>query len=210
MKYRVLVFDFDGTVADTFNFVLTIINRLSTEFGFRRVEFHEVETLKGKTPQEIISHLRIPTMKVPAIMAQVRRELRKDISSIKPVEGLKRVLLQLRLSNHRMGILTSNSPENVATFLRKNRLEWFDFISTTSRIWGKSRRLKALLVKRGLQSGEVLYVGDEIRDIEAARKAGVKIAAVTWGYNSRKVLEAHKPDYLVTEPEGLLPVCEVS
>jgi phosphoglycolate phosphatase-like HAD superfamily hydrolase len=49
-----------------------------------------------------------------------------------------------------------------------------------------------------------VYVGDEVRDIVAARKAGVDVAAVSWGYNTREVLAKHEPDYLIERPE-LLP-----
>ena len=65
------------------------------------------------------------------------------------------------------------------------------------------------MVKQALHPSNVLYVGDEVRDIEAAKKAGIRIAAVTWGYNSKKALEAYKPDYLVTKPEELLQICAV-
>jgi len=102
-------------------------------------------------------------------MAKVRRKLQKDITSIDPAEGLKKVLFRLKSSDCKMGILTSNSSENVTKFLRKHEMEFFDFISASSAIWGKTRRLKALSDNQRLPLNEVLYIRDETRDIEAAR-----------------------------------------
>ena len=55
--------------------------------------------------------------------------------------------------------------------------------------------------KRTLKACEVIYVGDEVRDITGAKNAGVKVIAVAWGYNSRELLEKHKPDFPVDTPQ---------
>jgi phosphoglycolate phosphatase-like HAD superfamily hydrolase len=66
---------------------------------------------------------------------------------------------------------------------------------------------KKILRRYGIRKEEVLYVGDEIRDITATKNIGVDIASVDWGYNSREGLEEHKPEYLISEPEELLTIC---
>ena len=203
-----LMFDFDGTIADTFNNVLTIMNRLSIEYNFRKIESHEIEQLKDKTTREILRYLEISMIKAPIIGARLRRELHKEINVIKPKTGLKEVLLQLQSSGHKMGILTSNSKKNVAQFLKNHELV-FDFITTSLKIGGKIRRLKAIMHNEGLQPNDILYIGDEIRDIKSAKKVSIRIAAVTWGYNSEKALKAHKPDFLVTRPEELFKICNM-
>ena len=88
-------------------------------------------------------------------------------------------------------------------FLENNQLELFDFIHTTSKIWSKNRSLKTLIHDNQLKLSEVIYIGDETRDIVAAQKAGIRCVAVTWGFNSRKALEAHRPDYLIHSPQEL-------
>ncbi len=208
MHNKALIFDFDGTIADTFDLVLTVGNRLLIEYNLRKIESHEIEQLKDMTVLEIIRHLHIPMKKVPALVVRVRKELNKQMTLVKPVKGLKEVLLMLKSYGINMGILTSNSRQNVIEFFENNELK-ADFISASSKILGKTIRLKNLMSKQGLQSSNVLYIADEIRDIEAAKKAGIRIAAVTWGYNSKKALEACKPDYLVTKPKDLLQVCAV-
>ena len=92
-----------------------------------------------------------------------------------------------------MGILTSNSSQNVKEFLKNHQLDVFDFTHSVSKFWGKSSGLKRLIRKYKLKPDHLLYIGDEIRDLEAAKKAGIRFAAVTWGYNSSKALKACHP-----------------
>ena len=88
-------------------------------------------------------------------------------------------------------------------FLEHNELDFFDFIGTSSKIWNKNWGLKTLMDDHDLKLCDVIYIGDETRDIKAAKKAGIRSAAVTWGYNSCRVLEAQNPDYLIHHPEEL-------
>ena len=202
-KNHVLVFDFDGTIADTFHYLLTIANRLADEFNFKKININEVEDLKDKNSQEIIRHLNIPLLKIPMIVARAKRELHKEIDSVKPIDGLKEILHKFKLLEMKIGILTSNSSKNVLGFLKNNKMDHFDFIHTTSKIWSKNRSLKALMHDNQFKLSQVTYIGDETRDVIAAQKAGIRNIAVTWGYNSHKALAAHRPDYLIHHPEEL-------
>ena len=202
-KDPVLIFDFDGTIADTFHYLVKIGNRLSEEFNFNRIDPDEIKDLRDKNVRETIQHLNIPLLKIPMIVAKAKKELHKEINSIEPIKDLKEILLQFKSLGHKMGILTSNSSKNVTGFLENNGLDFFDFICTTSKIWSKNWGLKTLMDEHGLELSEVIYVGDETRDIKAAKKAGIRSAAVTWGYNSHETLEAQNPDYLIHKPEEL-------
>ena len=204
MKNSILVFDFDGTIADTFENLLRISNTLSAEFNYSKIEPNEVEELKNKSSQEIIEYLGVPIMKIPTIVAKAKNKLHHEMAFIKPVAGLKEILLKLKSFGFCIGILSSNSQENVMKFLKKHHLDFFDFITTTSKIWSKNTSLKKLMVNLKADPAEVIYIGDETRDILAAKKAGVKVIAVTWGYNSSKALKALQPDYLVHSPEDLM------
>ena len=116
------------------------------------------------------------------------------------------VLQELRSRCDLLGMVTSNSEENVARFLALQGLDFFDCGAYSSGMFGKASKLRGLIHKHHLQKQNVLYIGDTVGDIIACRKAGIKAAAVTWGYNSREVLAAVKPDFLVSEPRGLLDI----
>ncbi len=204
MKSRVLIFDFDGTIADTFNTIVKISNQLADEFQFKKLTMPEAEDMKDNTLKETIRQLNIPILKIPLIVAKAKSALLKDIATIEPIDGLKDILLKLNDLGIKMGILTSNSAKNVDEFLKNHDLELFDFVNTSSKIWSKNLNLKKVIDSHNLKMDEVIYVGDEARDVDAARLLGIKVAAVTWGYNSAKALSAHNPDFLLSHPEELL------
>jgi phosphoglycolate phosphatase-like HAD superfamily hydrolase len=204
MKNRVLIFDFDGTIADTFAAIVEITNQLADEYNFRKITMPEAEIMKDNTLKEAIHQLNIPILKIPIIVTKAKSALFKDIATITPVSGLKEILVKLNELGVQMGILTSNSTQNVGEFLKNHGLEIFDFVNSTSKIWSKDLNLKKMIVSYNLNIDDVIYIGDEARDVEAAKRLGIKVAAVTWGYNSAKALAVQKPDYLLTRPEELL------
>jgi phosphoglycolate phosphatase-like HAD superfamily hydrolase len=79
-----------------------------------------------------------------------------------------------------------------------------DFVFSGSSIFGKHVVLQELIKKHGLKKEETVYIGDEVRDVEASKKAGIKAIAVTWGYNTRKALETAKADIVVDKPAELI------
>jgi phosphoglycolate phosphatase-like HAD superfamily hydrolase len=205
MKFRTLVFDFDGTIADTLGETRKIFNELAPGYGIRQVAEHEVEKLRHLSLKQLLDHLEIPKRRVPSLIARGTSILRGSITRLDLIQGMSEVLTELRVHVESFGILTSNTPENVDLFLRGHGLrEIFDFISSTSKLTGKSKHLKAIRKTFSLRAEEMLYVGDELRDVKASQKAGIPIAAVTWGFNSRESLAAEKPDFIFDQPKDFM------
>jgi phosphoglycolate phosphatase len=205
MIYKTLVFDFDGTIADTLGETRLIFNRIAPDYGIREVAEHELDHLRHLSLKELLDHLDIPKRRVPALISRGTGMMRSNISQLKLIEGMPEVLVELRRHVRSFGILTSNATANVDLFLRTHGLrEQFDFISSTSKLTGKSKHLKAIRKTFSLRAEELLYIGDELRDVKASQKAGIPIAAVTWGFNSRESLAASEPDYLFHEPADFL------
>jgi phosphoglycolate phosphatase len=205
MIYKTLVFDFDGTIADTLGETRLIFNRIAPDYGIREVAEHELDHLRHLSLKELLDHLEIPKRRVPALISRGTGMMRSNINQLKLIEGMPEVLMELRRHVRSFGILTSNATANVDLFLRTHGLrDQFDFISSTSKLTGKSKHLKAIRKTFSLREGEMLYIGDELRDVKASQKAGIPIAAVTWGFNSRESLAAAEPNYLFDQPADFL------
>jgi HAD superfamily hydrolase (TIGR01549 family) len=205
---KVLIFDFDGTIADTLKYGQEIANKLAEEFHFNKVKDWELPLLKQKSTQELIKYLEIPILKLPRIISRAHQELHLQMDDIEPITGLKEILLELKKLVHTMGILTSNSKKNVEKFLQNHELSHvFDFIDSSPRLLGKSHQIKSALKQHDLKRKDVIYIGDETRDVEATKKAKVRMAAVTWGFNSSEKLSEFGPDFVVDEPKQLLQLC---
>lgn len=207
MRYPSLIFDFDGTIADTLSAATDVYNRLADENGFRQVSPEELPRLRNLDVRGILEDLNISKRKVPFLLARGRRLLRDNIASIPLIDGMADILPVLRENAHYFGILTSNATENAEAFLEAHGLrDLFTFISSTSKLSGKHKHLRSIARTFSLNPAEMLYVGDEIRDVRAAKKAGIAMAAVTWGFNSKDSLAAESPLHLVDSSQELLDV----
>lgn len=158
----------------------------------------------GKGAKYLIKYLKVPKYKIPFLMQEYRLKMEKNVENFKAFDGMRETLMSFYEKKYRLGILTSNSKENVEKFLKKNKLEYFNFIYHGSSLFGKDKMLRKMLKEQKINKDETIYVGDEDRDIEAAKKVGLKSAAVTWGFNSKKLLKSAKPDYLIDKPSELI------
>ncbi|MGB0775788.1 MAG: HAD-IA family hydrolase [Akkermansiaceae bacterium] len=207
MSYRALIFDFDGTLADTLDESVRIYNTLAIEHGLRPVNQDDVAKLRHMRMGDFLRYLEIPKRRVPKLLFQGTRILKENIGALALFEGMAECLHQLRETSEHFGILTSNSVENVEVFLRNHGLDdTFTFVSSTSKLTGKAKHLRAIRKTFSLDHAEMLYVGDEIRDIKAAQKANIASAAVGWGFNSAESLRAARPDHFCEEVADLLEI----
>lgn len=204
MSYRVFLFDFDGTIADTMACAFEILNELSRDFGFRSLEETDLDRARDMTTRELMRHLRVPKTKLPALARRGAAALRSRIESIEPIPGVPEALRYLHEAGVILALVTSNSSDNVSCFLRRHQLEVFDYVRTSSRLMGKAHDIRQIMRSGRFDPKEMLFVGDETRDIEASRKAKIDAAAVLWGYNSRKALVAQGPRHVFERPDELL------
>ncbi len=202
-----IIFDFDGTIADTVDALVLIANRLAVEFGYIPITQDELSILKNLTSREIIKYSGISLFKIPFLVKKVKSELKAKIPDLKPIPGIDEALMELKSQGHQLGIITSNSKDNVMEFLKRNNLEeLFDFVYSGVTIFGKTTIINNVLKQKHIKTQDVMYVGDETRDVEASKKAHIKVIAVTWGFNSQEILAEQKPDFLIHHPKDLLQV----
>jgi phosphoglycolate phosphatase len=204
IKY--IIFDFDGTVADSKELAFDLLNELSGKYGFRKIARDEVSSLMLLSMKERLKIMQIPLMQLPFMVLELKKNYVSILPFIKPFSGIKDVMISLKRQNIRTAMISSNSVENIKQFLVKHDLDFFETIHSQSNIFGKHRSIKTLLhqLKIGLQ--EVIYIGDEHRDIEACKKANIKIIAVKWGLDPTALLKKAKPDYIVDSPADIIKV----
>jgi len=205
-RYGTLIFDFDGTIADTLSAIIRLVNEHAVEYHIRPLEDGDVDELRGMSNIDIIKKYKVPLVKIPSLVLRAQKELNQRIGEMTLFPGMKDLILGLKGMGVRLGILTSNSRENVQKFLRAQSLDVFDFIHAEQNFFGKNWALLHLLRKHGLKKDEVLYIGDEVRDIEACQKVGVPVIAVSWGFHRRKLLADKDPTYLVDEAPDIMAI----
>ncbi|NEO27656.1 MAG: HAD-IA family hydrolase [Kamptonema sp. SIO4C4] len=211
MAIEWIIFDFDGTIADTHRPFINILNRLSDEFGYQPVQEDDISRLRGLSSREIVQKADISLLQIPFLLKRAKTELNKDIVHVLPITGMDRAIQILHQRGYKLGILTSNIQENVNIFLQKNHLsELFEFVHSGNTLFGKDRLLKKIFQQYDINPDTTVYVGDETRDIEAAKNSGIRGVAVTWGFNSREILAEHEPDFLIANVDEFLAAIEGS
>jgi len=203
---QAIIFDFDGTIADTLSQVIKILNLYAPKHGLSAVPQKEIDKMKDYGAKEILAKFKISPIEAIQVIRVVRSEQKKSIAYVRIFPGIKDVIAKLKKQHLKVGIVTSNSKTNVQKFLKENKIKEIDFIYSENSMFGKANKLTKVIKAQKLNKSDVIYVGDEVRDIEAAHKAGISVIAVTWGFNSKKRLEQSKPDYLITKPEQILQV----
>jgi len=210
MTIKLIIFDFDGTIADTYQVVVKIVNSLSNEFGYQPLDAKTQKLLRDLSSKEIIQQSGISIFKLPFLAKRVQLELGNYIQDIEAFVGIPEVLMALKQQNYHVGIVTSNIQANVDIFLeRQNLTGVFDFVYASTTVFGKHRIINRAIKNLQLSKEQVVYVGDETRDIRSARKSGVGIISVDWGFHSAQLLNQHQPDVLATAPSEILDAISV-
>ncbi len=199
-----LLFDFDGTVADTMPAIVKLYNSVHAKYGSREVAAHEIPVLRGLGVKELLAALNISLLKFPFMLAELQQKIKTELPAVQLFPGLLEVLQQLRDKGFRLGIVTSNTVENVRHFLEAHNVSLFDFVYGEKEYWSKGRKIAKVVSLHVPEGEKVIYIGDEVRDITAAQEAGVPCISVPWGFNSREKLLAHNPTVLVETPADLL------
>ena len=146
MHHSIVLFDFDGTLADTFETGAALINEFASRFGYKTIDFAKKRNLSAR---ELVRLSGVKWWQIPRLVRFFRRESARNANNIHPCRGVP--------------------------------------------LFGKTRALRRAVRQLQKTHTLILYVGDEIRDIEACHAAGVEIISVSWGFNAHEVLADKNP-----------------
>jgi phosphoglycolate phosphatase len=199
--YKLVIFDFDGTLADSSRWLAQEFRPLAARFGLRQVSDGEIESLRGKDTLDVLRYLRVPGWKLPFIARRLRQRMAQDADSIQLFPGAKCLLRTLAAQGVVLGVVSSNSAENVRRILGPEAAALVEHYECGAALFGKAAKFRKVVRRARVQPAETLCIGDETRDIEAARAAGLASGAVVWGYAGRELLAARAPTWLFETPD---------
>lgn len=203
-RYRLAIFDFDGTLADSGDWFLSIADDLADRFKFKHVAPDEVEALRGRTTREVIRYLGIPRWKLPAMARYVHALLGDQVDRISLFDGVAALTEQLTAAGVRIALVTSNAESNARAILGPDITARIEQWECGASLFGKARLYRRVLRRSRVEAAHAISIGDETRDLVAARKAGIDSAGVLWGYANRDALAAQAPNALFEAPADVL------
>ena len=195
MRYPLAIFDFDGTLADSFPWVLRTVDEVADRFKFRRLREGELEQLRYCDAREVMQRLGVPRWKVPMIARYVRTRMAQDVDQISLFPGAGEMLDQLADAGLRLAVVSANGEATIRTVLGPH-VRHVSAISGGVSLFGKRGKLLRMSRLTGVAPGRALVIGDEIRDLNAAKAARMAFGAVSWGLTRPEALEAGKPEAL--------------
>lgn len=193
MKYKLAIFDFDGTLADSFPFFLATVNELADVHKFKRIESAELDTLRRYSAREMLAHVGLPLWKAPLVGRSFKQIMAGKIDQIPLFAGVDAMLRALNESGITLSVATSNAYENVRHVLTSEITDLMVHPQCGTSLFGKAARLRNILRHTRVRPDEAIFIGDELRDMEAAQSEGIHFGAVTWGYTSADALIARSP-----------------
>jgi phosphoglycolate phosphatase len=192
VRYKLIIFDFDGTLGDSFPWFARVLNSVADKYSFQRVASDKIDSLRGLNARELIRHLGVPRWKVPLIARHMRTL--KGTAPIGLFDGVDRVLPALAKGGVTLAMVSSDNEDNIRRTLGPKLSSLISHYACGASLFGKGAKFRSVLRQSGHGAAEAIAIGDELRDLEAARSAGIAFGAVAWGYTRPDVLKAHAPD----------------
>ncbi|HEY7550869.1 MAG TPA: HAD hydrolase-like protein [Hyphomicrobiaceae bacterium] len=205
MRYALAILDLDGTLADSVPWFRGHVNDVADRFGFSRVTEADIAELRRTGPREALERLNVPRWKVPLIARHMRRLKAAHLGEIPLFPGAGAMLQALKAGGLRLALVSSDTQANARAQLGAANSALFSDFACGASLFGKAAKFRAVVGRAGIAPAGVIAIGDEVRDIEAARAAGIACGAVTWGYSAPDTLRALHPDLLFERMEDIAP-----
>lgn len=203
MAYSLAIFDFDGTLADSFGFFVSVINRLAEHHNFRPIDTNHLERVRGYDIKTLLRQADLPLWKLPQVGSHYKRLMTENIATISLFDGIGPLLRQLAEGSVVLAVVSSNSPENVRRVLGPELAGLIRHYECGAALLGKRTHLRRVLLHSGVPAQRAIYIGDETRDRDAAKAEMIDFGAVAWGYATPAALAGAAPTCMFESPSDI-------
>lgn len=213
MDTKLIIFDLDGTLADTIESITYCSNRALTQYGrpnFTSTEYkyfvgdgaatlvQRALEAGGDTKQEYFERVYKTYMEIFE---------KNCMYKVKPYDGIVELLSNLKEAGMKIAVLSNKPHERTKEVIKTMFPQTFDVVMGQS----PERKKKpspdgvfAILNQLGIEKENAIYVGDTGTDMKTGKSAGLFTVGVLWGFREAKELNEHGADAIIMEPKELM------
>ncbi len=213
MKYNYVIFDFDGTVADTGEGILKSLQYSFEQMGREVPDLSDLKKFIGPPIHySYVTFYGVAEEDVDRYITKYRERYRKiGIFECHIYDGMRETLEKLRTAGVKIGIASSKPVKLIHDVMNYLNLEeYFDAVVGVqfddTKHPGKTDLVLQSMEKLGADKKSTLMVGDRYFDIDGAAGAGVDSVGVVYGYGSREEFMEHNATYIVDKPQEILDI----
>lgn len=203
MSKKTIIFDFDGTLADSVKLIFDLYNEHAEEFRYLPLDWDEIPEMRRGGYKYAMKKKKIKFRRLPRIILTIGREMKHRMNEVKPYPYIVPLLKKLQAEGYSIGVLTSNQIGLVSDFFEEHDFPIFDFVVSEKTLFGKDKALRKIIDKYQLSTNDMLYVGDEPRDVQASHKVGVRVVGVEWGIAGKEGYSSAEPEARASTPKEL-------
>lgn len=215
MKYRLIIFDLDGTILETLEDLADSTNAALKVNGFPQRSIDEVRSFVGNGIGKLIERA-VPQGTDEQVTARVLEDFKAYyaihcMDKTKPYDGIIDLLGKLRAQGCLTAVISNKADFAVQTLINKYFPGMFDLVAgekagiprkpDPTGVFDVMRRL-------GVERKDTAYVGDSDVDIATAKNAGLDALIVSWGFRDRAFLIEHGAGHMAATPNELYAMCE--
>ncbi|MCR9159104.1 MAG: HAD family hydrolase [Nannocystaceae bacterium] len=211
---RAVIFDLDGTLADSLADIAASTNACLAEAGLPTHDAATVRSFVGGGIGMLVERALGPhatPQNTERLLAAIRSHYAEHCTDeTRLYDGVEATLARLDAQDVRLGVV-SNKPDGMTQHMVATLMPSVPFGFVTGERPDIPRKpdptgILTACSTLGVPPSAAIYVGDTAVDVEASRAAGLRSVAVAWGFRDRSVLAAAKPDHLIDHPRDLLPL----
>jgi len=200
---KVIIFDFDGTIADTLDMTYHIYTKMANQYGMPIISKEELQEYKKIPLKERLNRQGIPFYMVPKLLSKSKGYQEELEDEAVPFEAIIDVLNELS-QKYELFILSSNHKKFIKRFLNRFGIDVFKKVYGKAALFGKAEAIKKVLKRQKYKKAEAIYVGDETRDIIACKTLGIDLVSVSWGFDDISLLKNEGATMIATEPKDII------
>lgn len=211
MKYKLVMFDLDGTVLNTLEDLYTSLNYALNKYDFPSKSLKEVRSFLGNGIRSLVK-LSMPSATNEEDFDLVFKEFKSYYAThcdilTKPYDGILDLLNVLKEKGYKIAIISNKADFAVQTLVNKYFPNLIDY--AVGEVIGVPRKpdptsLNNVMKYFNIKKSESVYIGDSEVDIEVAKNANVDAIIVTWGFRDEEYLKSLNPNTLVNNTNDLL------